>query len=697
MSLNAFARFPLPTIALAVSAALTGCGGGGGGPSDQDSTSVEASATSTGPGVSTSSTSTSTSTTTSTSTETSSTGTDTTSGTSTTTSTATDTSTGDTSTTTVASAGSSDGTTLGLGGGVSSASATTSRSGVGTNLNQVSYYSPETPTIDLMKKASPWLTQCTSGSGTCTGFSGTARAWDTLEEAKLDVDANGWIKSLPAANSTASTFRYATSVVMSGNYQQVGKYVVRYDGSGTVTYGGAMSKSASESASGRDVVNVVNNGAAGWLTIQTTNPTNYIRNIRIYPPGGVCSKDMTVYAASAAACSTAAGTYIAFENVPSTVVWHPQFLQDLKGYRSLRFMDWGQTNSTPVTSWAQRTAPTAYTWSGATGVPIEAMFDLATSVGADPWVNLPPYVDDDYVHQFAKLAHAKLAPQSTMNLEYGNEMWNYAFPAAKWAYAQAQVLYAKQAAAGANTWLLGTNWYAQRLVNVCQIVKTEFGADASRVKCVANTQAASPYNTTTTLDCTYAAATLGKSCAKSIDAVAIAPYFGYYVGATASQPVIASWYADADGGLNKMFQELTGLDASGNAAAPLLAQVGSGAPSGAINQANSWMVGTKAALSTYGLPMLAYEGGEHLVPGSDPNLLTLMTAANRSARMGTAYQQMLQDWRAAGGQTFMFFTDVKTVGTSGMWGLKENQFDTTAPKWRTATQWRNSACWWTGC
>ena len=695
MSLNVFVRFPLPTIALAVSAALTGCGGGGGS-SEQDSSAVEASVTSTAPVASTSSTTattTTTSTTTSTSTDTSA---------ASTTSTVPDTTTqqaGDSavSTTTVASAGSSDTTTLAAGSAPSVVSATAARSGVGTNLNQVSYYSPEVPTIDLMKKASPWLTQCTSGSGSCTGFTGTARAWDTLEEAKLDVDANGWIKSLPATSSTASTFRYATSVVMSGNYQQTGKYVVRYDGSGTVTYGGAMSKSASESSSGRDVINVVNNGAAGWLTIQATDPTNYVRNIRIYPPGGVCANNMSVYAASATSCTSATGAYIAFENVPSTVVWHPQFLQDLKGYRSLRFMDWGQTNSTTVTSWTQRTSPTSYTWSGAAGVPVEAMFDLATAVGADPWINIPPYVDDDYVHQFAKLAHSKLAPQATMNLEYGNEMWNYAFPAAKWAYAQAQTLYAKQAAAGVNTWLLGTNWYAQRLVNVCQIVKTEFGADASRVKCVANTQAASPYNTTTTLDCTYAAAALGKSCAKFIDAVAIAPYFGYYVGSTASQPVIANWYSDADGGLSKLFQELTGLDASGNTVAALLAQVGSGAPTGAINQASSWMVGTKAALSSYGLPMLAYEGGEHLVPGSDPKLLTLMTAANRDARMGTAYQQMLQDWRAAGGQTFMFFTDVKTVGTSGMWGLKENQFDAAAPKWKTATQWRTSACWWTGC
>lgn len=578
-----------------------------------------------------------------------------------------------------------------------STGAATTRSGVGMNLNQISYYSPETPTIDLMKKASPWLTQCQGTVGSCATLVSPARAWDTLEETKLDLDENGWVKSLPAASSTTASYRYATSVVMQGDYQQVGKYVVTYDGSGTLVYGGAMSKSVSESTPGRDVINVVRNGALGYLSIQATNPSNYIRNIRVLPPGGVCANDMTVYAASAAACTSAKGAYTTFDKLPTSVVWHPQFLQDLKGSRALRFMDWGQTNTNLVEAWTKRTQPNNYVWSDITGVPYEAMLDLAGHVGADPWINLPAHVNDDYVLQFAKVAHQKLAAGSVLNVEYGNEMWNYAFPSTKWAFAQAQTAFATQLKAGANPYELEANWYAQRLVNVCKIIKGEFGADASRVKCVANTMAANANNTSLVLNCTYAAPTLGKACGKSLDVVAIAPYFGFYLGTTKIAASMSSWYTDGDGGLGKMFQELLGTDSTGSAVIAPLVALGTGAPAGAVAQAQAWMTSTRAAAAAYGLPMYAYEGGQSLTSGGDAKLQALMLTANRDARMGTAYQQMMQEWRASGGQTFMFFTDVKTSGNSGFWGLKENQFDTAAPKWQVANQWRNTACWWAGC
>jgi hypothetical protein len=689
MSVNVFERFRVPTIALAVSAVVAGCGGGGGSSSnEQDSvTSTAPSSTSTAVATTTTSTSTSTSTDADASTSSSS---------------STDTASQQPDTTvTVAAAGTTvDSTTTApaivVGGGIAVQTAS-ARSGVGMNLNQISYYSPETPTIDLMKKASPWLTQCQSGVAACNALASPARAWDTLEESKLKLDANGWVTSLPAAGDTTASYRSVTTVVMSGNYQQVGKYVVTYDGSGTLSYGGAMSKSVSESAAGRDVVNVVNNGAAGWLTIQATNPANYVRNIRILPPGGVCANDMTVYAPSASACTTAKGAYTTFDKLPTTVVWHPQFLQDLKGSRVLRFMDWGQTNTNLITSWTARTSPTAHIWSDVAGVPVEAMLDLATQVGADPWINLPAHVDDDYVHQFAKLAHQKLAPQSVLNIEYGNEMWNYSFPATKWALTQAQTAFASQIAAGGNPYSMEVNWYAQRLVNVCQIVKGEFGADAGRVRCVANTQAAVASNTSQVLACTYAAPSLGKPCAKFIDAVAIAPYFAYYINTTKLLTTVASWYSDADGGLSKLFQEITGTDVNGQAVTPPLMAVGSGAPTGALSQIKSWEIATKAVTDSYGLPMVAYEGGQGMTSGGDPKLQALMLAANHDPRMGAAYQQMMQDWRSVGGQTFTFFTDVKTSGTSGLWGLKENQFDTTAPKWVAATQWRSTACWWSGC
>jgi hypothetical protein len=88
-------------------------------------------------------------------------------------------------------------------------------------------------------------------------------------------------------------------------------------------------------------------------------------------------------------------------------------------------------------------------------------------------------------------------------------------------------------------------------LQVCNIIKTEFGADKSRVRCIANSQASSILSMTNAImKCTVAATALAQPCAKSIDAVAIAPYFGsLHPRQLKSRPVVATWYASADGGL----------------------------------------------------------------------------------------------------------------------------------------------------
>src|SRR6185295_4594985 len=108
-----------------------------------------------------------------------------------------------------------------------------------------------------------------------------------------------------------------------------------------------------------------------------------------------------------------------------------------RGFRVLRFMDWGQTNSSPVQQWAERPHLDAAHWSTEGGVPLEAMLDLSRVVGADPWLNLPMRASDDYVRGFAKLLHEKLPPGRVAIVEYANEPWNQAFPVAGWMRQQA--------------------------------------------------------------------------------------------------------------------------------------------------------------------------------------------------------------------------------------------------------------------
>jgi hypothetical protein len=352
-----------------------------------------------------------------------------------------------------------------------------------------------------------------------------------------------------------------------------------------------------------------------------------------------------------------------------------------------------------VATWAARTSPTARIWTAASGVPVEAMLDLANLIGADAWLNVPTYANDDYAAHMGALAATHLTSGvSKMDLEYGNELWNYAFPMTGWVLNQAQTKWPQQIAQGVSAYTLAASWYGERLAQVCRAAKT----GSSLVRCVMNTQAANSWVTDQNLSCPYAVTELGHQCAKDIDVVAIAPYFGGYISNPNLRSVVATWYSDADGGLSKLFQEINGTDANGApAASALLSAAGSGAPNGALASSQSWMVATKAVAAKYGLPMWAYEGGQSLVlptGDSDQQLQSLFVAANRDARMGAAYDRMISDWKAAGGQAFTYYTHVAGVGAAGMWGLKESMTDNTNAKWLSALKVRNTgSCNWVGC
>lgn len=569
-------------------------------------------------------------------------------------------------------------------------------SAVALNLGSFDLGTPTMPVIDLMKKAQPWSTQCEGWQPSCTGFTGNANSWDTQEESQLDLDSNGWVRSMPTGNAKYTK----VSTFMMAGFHPVGQYVVLYDGQGTLTYGLSATKNAAASKAGRDVLDVVSGGGI-MLSITATDPSNYIRNIRVLPPGGACKNDLTTYVADASSCPATKGPFVPFESFANTSGWHPAFLADLKGFRALRFMDWDLANDTLLAHWADRPLTTDYTWTKSGGVPLEAQFDLANQAGAEPWINIPSHADDDYVHQFAKLAKAKLASNLHLNIEYGNEPWNTAFPMSQWMMTQATATFGAAAAQVGNTnnYELLMNWYGMRLSQVCDIVKSEFGSDASRVRCIANTLSY-PFYQDIMMRCTYAATLLGKPCSSSVDVIAIAPYFGGYLGDATYRSTIDTWTTDSDGGLSKLFQELTGTDANGNAITPPLVAAGSTATQGAIVDAMVGAVASKAVADKYNVPLWAYEGGQGMTiyDNNDADKArALFAAANRDPRMGQAYKTMFKAWQAAGGQTFSFFNYATVYTNYGYWGLKENQFDNSS-KWQAVTQLRDQiSCWWTAC
>ncbi|HID22258.1 MAG TPA: hypothetical protein EYP14_07640 [Planctomycetaceae bacterium] len=104
----------------------------------------------------------------------------------------------------------------------------------------------------------------------------------------------------------------------------------------------------------------------------------------------------------------------------------------------------------------------------------------------------------------------------------------------------------------------------------------------------------------------------------------------------------------------------------------------------------------KQIADKYGLKLVAYEGGQHLVGvmGGENNerLTELFQAANRDPRMGRIYDRYLAAWVEAGGDLFCNFSSVVRSSKWGAWGLLEYYDDDErrSPKFMAVMRWARS-------
>jgi hypothetical protein len=156
--------------------------------------------------------------------------------------------------------------------------------------------------------------------------------------------------------------------------------------------------------------------------------------------------------------------------------------------------------------------------------------------------------------------------------------------------------------AGQDAYTLAANWYAWRAAQLCGIVKAEFGADAGRVRCVANAQAANPWNADQVLACPLVSAALGKPCGKIFDALAVAPYFGGYLADAKVHELGASWLREPDGGLTRLFEEILAQRDGKAVPPPFQGRVTEGAAKGALAQAAAGSPGRRPSPTAMASP-----------------------------------------------------------------------------------------------
>jgi hypothetical protein len=497
---------------------------------------------------------------------------------------------------------------------------------IGTNLARIADYSTQLPFIDAFKSSRNWMPQVPEEF-----------IWNTGESEKIFVDENGWVKSL-SSNSQYTAVGTLMYREMDGKYPG-GRYIVLYDGEGTLEYGYDAQKDVAASSPGRDVINVNPSDSGIWLQISETDQNNYIRNIRVIPEK--------------------------YESSNST--FNPNFIDRIDNFEALRFMEWMETNDSDQMEWSARPTLESARYSQ-DGVPVEVMVELANSTNTDPWFTMPHKASDEYITEFAKYVKDHLESGRKVYVEYSNEVWNDRFGQSQWVLEQAK----KEWASSQSDFDLKLDWYSKRTTEITQIWDEVFGGEKERVIGVMGGVAANVGASERVVS--YEWTDEPKSHSEyGIDAVAIAPYFGYYLGEPKNESEIESWIRDGDG-LDKLFTEIQ--------QGGILSDAPSG---GSLAQSYQWMSDHATLTNSEGLDLQAYEGGQHLagLGGTENNnaITQLFIEANQAPRMGDIYREYLKKWDELGGDLFVNYNDVGKPNKWGSWGLLEHVEDTSSPKY----------------
>jgi hypothetical protein len=486
---------------------------------------------------------------------------------------------------------------------------------MGSNIDGISDWTSSHPFVDLIKYSRDWITACDVGvQADCTG----GASWDSGEQALLDLDQDGWIRSLPDP-ADAPTYWFARIYWEINTNYVGGRHILTYDGEGSLNYFYGMN--VISSAPGRVVLDIDPSVGGMMITLTATDPNgtgNYLRNIKIVRE-----------------------VHEAIDHVNNP--FNPDFITSLSSFHLIRFMDWMSTNNSLQANWVDRAQTNDHTYSTAAGVPIEIQMKLASELSVSPWVNIPHRADDNYITQFATVALQELDSNLDIYVEYTNEGWNGIFQQLSYLTAQGR---ANWPGTTESDFTVAISWFGQRTANVCDIWKTVWADQSNRVHCVMGGFAANVWVTEQAMECPLSA--LAPCADHGIDSIAIAPYFGGELGWTDRETEVEAW------DLTTLFSEINNVS---------------------IPQSLTWVDQHMALANRFNVELTAYEGGQHLVGVNavvDNNTITnLFVSANRDPRMQQSYTTFLNGWKDRGAGVFANFSHVSRYSKWGSWGTLE--------------------------
>lgn len=451
-----------------------------------------------------------------------------------------------------------------------------------------------------------------------TTFHQGCNCWDSDVAAQIVRDADNYPAYIPQPTTASpnTMVRYVLSTD-NGNLRANEQYVFLYKGNATFTLNGAQTDQQSP---GRLLFTVPATSGNIWIDVTYSDQADHMRDFRILKASE--------------------------ENVNlNEHSFNPVFLSRLTPFSTIRFMDWGATNGSPLESWSRRSHPGDFTYSSPRGVPYEVMAALGNELGKDIWVCVPHRADDDYVTQMATLFRDNFNTNQKIYLEYSNEVWNWIF---------------EQAHYNDNTRPPNLNYgraYAEKAKRVFDIWSGVFSGQTDRLKRVLGLQAGFNY---------LNEEIMSQLSPDDWDIGSPTYYFGLDHGPTGSPVLTAA---------------STGEDINLNARNNYFGTQGN---PGFFND----ILQDYRNIKVFGKEIVSYEGGQHYADFNTHPYQQAMYDAQYLQSMYTLYDDVLRSIRNHGNRLAMAFT-LSGVQESiyGSWGhlpdmYMQPPFTNSAPKYQ---------------
>lgn len=316
-------------------------------------------------------------------------------------------------------------------------------------------------------------------------------------------------------------------------------------------------------------------------------------------------------------------------------IWCAEWMNKLTPFSALRFMDWGYTNNSPLQDWTDRALESQYTFTRV-GMPYELMVKACNDLDKDAWVCIPHRASDDYIQKMAELFRDQLEPERKLYVEYSNETWNWIFD---------QTHYLNDQGDQNTSWPERTVPFVQNALDIWSEV---FANEMDRIVRVVGVQ-------------------------HSWQDVSNRVVFNMQPGSFDAFAPAAYFHIPGEGH--------AALKALGNNVP--VEEVLTWARQGMLEEAWSWTLSQQKSIADeLGIPMLYYEGGQHLTPdpwGTNQNYGPAMVAAQRDSGMYTLYREWLDSLSTLGSPQdpglFMHFSYIGVPSQKyGSFGSLECQF-----------------------